>query len=99
MNQTEPQLNVNVLDVDSSITNYGRHNRCIIMRDVADPSELLVREDLRGLPLTTDADRRRVANGWQRLHPRGSRLVYESSTRYTTSNFGESIEHIYRVVA
>lgn len=91
------QLNVVVLDVDSSVTNYGRHNRCVVMRDVAKPSEITVREDLRGLPLTTDADRRRVANGWQRLHPRGSRLVHESSTRYTTPGFGESIEHIYRI--
>lgn len=91
------QLNVVVLDVDSSVTNYGRHNRLVVMRDVADPTLLTVREDLRGLPMSTETDQRRAANGWQRLHPRWSRLEHLRSVPYTIAGFGDCIDHEYRI--
>lgn len=91
------QLNVLVLDVDSEVTSFGRHNRLCVGRDVA-TGKLVIREDLRDLPLSTEADRRRVAlHPNRRVHPRGTRLVHESSEPYT-GNLGECIEHTYLVV-
>jgi len=91
------QVNVYVLDVDSDITGKGRHNRLLVFRGTNDEGHIVtIREDLRGLPLSSDADRRKVSNGWQRMHPVGSRLEYVGSEQYT-NRLGESIEHTYTI--
>ncbi len=98
MNHGVPgQVNVMVLDVDSDITSYGRHNRLLVFRGTGDESHLItVREDMRGLPMSTDDDRRRAARGWQRLHPVGTRLVHVGSEEYDAMG-GRSVEHVYRI--
>lgn len=92
------QLNRAVLDVDSDVTNFGKHNRLVVFRGIGDESDIItIREDLRDLPMSTEADRQRVAKRpGHRLHPRGSRLVHESSEPYTGRQ-GECIEHTYRI--
>lgn len=74
------QLNICVLDTDSDVTDYGRHNRLIVMGDLGPGDKVVsvtIREDLRGLPLSTEEDRMRVAMGWQRQHPQRTRLVFK----------------------
>lgn len=95
------QLNHYVRDVDSDVTDYGRHNRLVVFGpSVTQPDPdgrnvVTIREDVHGLPMSTEEDRLRAANGWQRMHPARTRLVHESSTPYT-GNLGECIEHVYR---
>lgn len=89
--------NIYVLDQDSEITGFGRHCRLLVSKNVAS-GVICCREDIRhGLPLSTDADRRKVMSGWQRLHPRGSRLVHISSSEPYQCGSGPSIEHLYRI--
>jgi hypothetical protein len=88
------QLNVFIADADSDVTDCGRHNRIVILGGA---SIITAREDIRSLPLSTDAQRRKVMDGWQRLHPRGTRLEYLGSTQYTTAA-GESIDHRYQII-
>jgi len=92
------QLNVLYLDVDSDVTNYGRHNRLVVFGSLpGEPRKLTIREDIRdGLPMSTDSDRRRVANRpGHRLHPKHSRLTYVESVPYDIPGFGSAIEHTY----
>ncbi len=91
-------LNVVVRDQDSDATGYGAHNRLVVHGSL-DGGTIYVREDLipeRPLPLSTDEQRRKVANGWRRLHPRGARLRLVSSAPYYNGR-SVSIEHEYAV--
>lgn len=83
------QMNIYVLDRDSDITGYGTHNRLTVF---GDGGLIEVREDLIGLPAATEAHRQRVLRGWQRLHPRGTRLTHTDS--HTTDR---SVWHTYTV--
>lgn len=70
----EGHVNVYVLDQESEITSYGKHNRLIVFFDRMSGC-VEIREDiLHGLPDSTEADRQRVARGYQRMHPKGSKL-------------------------
>lgn len=93
------QLNMIVLDVDSRVTDYGHHNRLLVSRGTGDEHNIMyVREDLRGLPLSTEEDRRRALNHpLQRLHTRGERLRHLDSEQWA-SKLGETIDHRYEVV-
>lgn len=88
-----PPLNTLTPDRESDITSYGRHNRLIVLGDIARDRvvSVTVREDVDGLPYATEADVRRVANGWQRQHPRGARLRLVSRVSYWHPS-GETIE-------
>lgn len=92
------QLNVYVLDVDSEVTSFGKHNRLVVFRGTGDESDLLyLREDVRGRPMTTETDRRRIArHPHHRLHGRRVRLTHLSSTPYD-GRLGPCVEHLYRI--
>ncbi|WP_418131440.1 hypothetical protein [Variovorax sp. 278MFTsu5.1] len=83
------QVNIYVLDKDSDITGHGAHNRILVFGHK--DGTITAREDVRGLPFSTEEQRRKVLNGWQRQHPRNSRLklIHQEYG-------GDSIEHIYR---
>lgn len=67
-------LNVFVLDQESEVTSFGKHNRLVVGREV-DSGEIVVREDIKhGLSMSTEEDRQRVAKGYQRMHPKGTSL-------------------------
>lgn len=84
------QLNGYVLDIDSSITSYGKHNRLLVGRGTGQEQNLVtIREDKRGFPLSTEKDRRKVLRGYQNPLNRGERLVYLSSTNGLTSIWHE----------
>lgn len=87
------QINVCVLDKESEITGFGKHNRLLVFGSLNEPV-VTVREDIKGLPLSTEVDRKKVLCGWQRLHPRGKTLVLVSSVEYQ-SGLGQAIEHTY----
>jgi hypothetical protein len=92
------QLNVYVLDVDSVVTGYGAHNRLVVMGPALGSGERLIyiREDLRGLPNSTDAQRRAVANHpAERMHPHGKRLTHVSTSAPYDGRNGQSIDHVY----
>lgn len=93
------QLNVCVLDVESEVTNYGKHNRLVVFRGTGVESQFIyIREDIRDLPESTELDRMRIARHlWHRLHPAGSRLKHMSSERYG-GILGPAIEHQYEIV-
>lgn len=91
--------NVLVKDEDSDLTGYRRHNRLLVFGDPR-TGTITVREDIRpDFPMSLEADRTKVLNGWQRQHPRGSRVVYVgSSERYWSgARSWESIDHTYEV--
>lgn len=88
------QVNIYVLDVDSEITGYGAHNPLLVFLD---GTSIDIREDLRGLPLSTDKQRRAVANGRRRMHPRRTRLEFVSSSEPYGPPDRQSIEHVYRI--
>jgi hypothetical protein len=97
----EPRnLNVFVRDVESHVTDYGRHNRLVASQTVGDYAHVEVREDIipgRPLAASTDEDRRRVIrrDGWAP----GSRLVYEGAGEPWTNGLGYTcVEHTYRIV-
>lgn len=85
------QLNIYVLDIDSDHTGFGKHNRLVVF---GNPKQhrVEIREDLRGLPLSTEHDRQKFARGWTRQHPRNRRLRYIESIPDVR---GRSIEHVY----
>lgn len=93
-------------DQESDITGLGKHNRLSVSCDApaaGRPPIIYITEDFKhDLPASTDAQRRKVANGWQRLHPPRTRLEYLYSTdkyRVTvTAESWESQEHHYRVI-
>jgi hypothetical protein len=87
------QLNIYVMDVDSDVTGYGRHNRLTVTGSL-DKKFITIREDDIGLPASTEDDRMDIANSqMRRLHPRGARLEFFSSVRYDNS-----IDWTYRIV-
>ena len=89
------QLNVEILDVDSEVTCYGKHNRLLVFGD--GPLRVTIREDIRGLPMSTEADRQTMAkHPAHRMHGRDETLEHVASVEYT-SPLGRSIEHTYRV--
>lgn len=67
------QLNGYVLDIESDITGYGKHNRLLVSGH-PDGRQITVREDRRGLPNSEECDRQKVLHGWQRSHPKGKTL-------------------------
>jgi len=92
-------LNVFVLDQNSEVTSFGKHNRLVVGREV-ESGEIVVREDIKhGLPMSTEADRQRVARGYQRMHPKGTSLkLISSSERYWSGGRSwESIDHRYLI--
>lgn len=88
------QINICVLDKDSSITSRGKHNRLLVFYDRS-AGTIEIREDDIGLPTATEEDRQRVAcRSYQRMHPKGSRLAFLRSEQSPT---GKSVWHYYRI--
>jgi len=84
-------------DLESDVTGYGRHNR-LLVSGTPGQREVTIREDIRpGLPMSNERDRMRVANGWQRQHPRGARLRYVATSERVRSGAGswESVWYTY----
>ena len=94
-------LNLVMLDVDREITGYGKHNRLVVFGSM-DGSYVHIRDDIipgRNLATPTPAQRLKVANGRDRMHPRGTRLEYVSSSEpYSGSQNWASIDHMYNIV-
>jgi len=89
----EGHLNIYTKDQDSDVTGFGRHNRLIVFGDVKD-STVEIREDIRwDLPLSTEAQRKKVYLGWQRQHPKETTLRYIGSEQVS-----DSIYHDYQIV-
>jgi len=96
------QLNGLVLDCESHITGYGAHNRLVgPFSDTDSPARITVREDVEpgGTPAPLQAVLK-IAMGWGRLHPRGTRLEFVSSEEYPNvwGRFTAGIEHEFRAV-
>lgn len=77
------QMNIFELDRHSSITSFGKHARCTVMKDV-ETGKIEVRVDHTtsdpDLPAPSIEQLLRVAkHSDQRLHARGERLVHERS--------------------
>ncbi len=79
-------LNTNLPDLESDVTSYGAHNRLIVFADVHEPL-VTIREDRQGLPMSTETQRMKVANSWQRMHPRWAILTLRNVTEYNNSVF------------
>lgn len=97
--QTQPvphgapdQMNIYVLDIESEITGYGKHNRLTVFGDTWGEF-VSIREDVRGLPISTEEDRMKVATGKQRQHPTGTRL-----TLVHREDDGDAIWYQYRII-
>ena len=94
----EGHLNIRVRDQDSVVTGFGKHNRIVVFGEL-DGSMVEAREDFKwGLPTATDEQRRKVMNGWHRMHPKGTRLDYVGSDEPYTTSYGTSVTHHYKVV-
>lgn len=93
------QLNAYVLDIESAVTGHGAHNRLVVFGPGLSDGprdQIYIREDLRGLPLSTDAQRRAVAlHPSHRMHPAGRRLAHVSSSEPYDTRLGQSIDHVY----
>lgn len=88
------QLNTHVLDVDSDVTGYGKHNRLVVFFD-RQSNQIEIREDEIGLPLSSEEDRRKVANlATHRHHPKSTRLIFLRSEQ---SHSSKSIWHLYAI--
>jgi hypothetical protein len=90
-------LNTKVPDRESEATGFGQHLRCVVYGSL-DGTEVTVRVDYTdSQPEPTDEQRRKVANGAQRIHKRGRRLTYVRSSERYSSHAGswESVEHYY----
>lgn len=88
------QVNICVLDVDSEITSCGKHNRLLVFLDRT-TNQIEIREDVIGLPMSTEKDRIKVANLWgQRMHPKGYRLIHLRSEQ---SDSLASVWHYYAI--
>jgi hypothetical protein len=84
----EGQLNIYVLDRESSLTNFGRHARAIVFRDVAS-GRISIRVDRTdcdaGLPEPSLIDLLKVAQRPEyRLHPPGTSLAHVESVMAST---------------
>lgn len=87
-------VNTLIDDKDSEITSFGKHNRLLVSQDTEYREWISIREDNIGLPYSTEFDRRKIANSWQRMPPKGKRLFYICSETYF-SNGMERIQHDY----
>jgi hypothetical protein len=67
-------LNSNTPDAESFCTGFGAHNRLVAALSL-NHEELIVREDVDGLPYSTDADRQKVIR-ISGLPPKGTKLDY-----------------------
>lgn len=77
------------------MTGYGRHNRLLVFHS-NEKRALTLREDLsKGLAMSTEEDRIKVLNGFQRMHPLGARPVSSGPSIPYQSAFGSSVEHVY----
>jgi hypothetical protein len=87
--------NVLTPDVESDITGYGAHNRLLVSRGTrSEAYELTVREDVRaGMALSTERQRRKVLNGWQRLHSSRERVTWLRSVRAEGRIYHEYLVH------
>lgn len=95
-------INLLVRDIDDECTGFGKHNRLVVFGST-DGTYVHIREDIipgRNLKTATPAQRLKVANGGRRIHPRGARLKYVSSTPPYQSSNGSwwSIDHMYDVI-
>jgi hypothetical protein len=90
------QLNKSILDIQSCVTSYGKHNRLIVFCNL-NYATVTIREDIRGLSLSNEDDRMQVAcNTYQRMHPKNTSLVLTDKTEYE-DDFGKCIYYDYRV--
>ena len=91
------QLNAETLDVDSSCTNYGKHNRLVAMRGLDQFHNLIyIREDFcSGLAPATEEDRQRVLAD-EYPTPRGWRLDFINHETWHHNDW-KSKETIYRM--
>lgn len=92
------QLNIYVLDRDSSITGYGAHKRCIVFGSLCG-SQIEVRVDAvegdEDLPWPTEAQVRKVASHpHDRLHGRGTKLALRQCEQWTSSMNGRVAAHV-----
>ena len=87
-------LNVLVLDEDSEATGYGAHNRLVVFGDITGPGVTIREDTWRGYPMSTEEQRRKVAMGWSRIHPKGAHLRYLATDPEPFGPFA-SIEHTY----
>lgn len=67
--------NIYKLDWESDITNYGKHNPLYVSLDVESGNVYVTERFKWNLPESTEQDRMRVSNGWQRMHPKGTKLI------------------------
>lgn len=67
-------VNIYTPDAESEITGKGKHNRLLVFKD-PQKGTIDIREDYQSLPMSTEQDRIKVANGYQRMHGKGSRLT------------------------
>lgn len=89
------QLNIYVLDRESDITSFGRHNRLLVSEEIR-TGLIHIREDDIGLPESTEIDRMRVAcKTYQRMHPANTRLELVEFVQYDD---GRRKEFTYRQV-
>lgn len=90
-------VNICVLDVDSDITGFGKHNRILVsLQHNGARKKITAREDiLHNLNMSNDAQRRKVMNGWRRMHPKGTTLTYVGSSHPYMTSYGTSIDHEY----
>lgn len=71
------QVNIYVLDTESDITGYGKHNRLLVFMNRS-ARTIDIREDNIGLGWSTEMQRRHVAcKTFQRMHPRNTDLVFQ----------------------
>jgi hypothetical protein len=88
------QINTFILDVDSEITSFGKHNRLLVFLD-PQTGHIEIREDDIGLPSSSEEDRRKVANSSsQRMHPKSTKLSF---LRSELSHSSTSIWHFYAI--
>lgn len=89
------QLNRYELDANSAITGQGKHNRLIVLHSKAE-RKLTVREDVTtGFAMSTAEDRKKVLNGFQRLHPPGTKPASSGPSIPYQGFMGPSVEHVY----
>jgi hypothetical protein len=89
-------INVLVKDQDSEITGYGKHCRLVVGR-LVEGGDIVCREDIKwGLPLSNEAQRRKVIRK-SGLLPKRMWITLVSSDHYESSLGHEAIEHYYKV--
>ena len=79
------QLSRIVLDKESEITGYGKHNRLLVF--LCGNGQVMVREDHIGLCRSTEADRQKVLNSPRRQHPRKTHCVFVVAKTTLTNTY------------